>query len=171
MSLVWSTSLPFHHLILQYTCTSFHLPTATAPTIPGHPAFKLLSSHTLQTQCAIWNSYTMPWSRLRTPRPGDATGALRRQSTLDPLASPEHHEQISNSSPLRLGHDPLDSVKTPSPLRNSFEPSAVEQAANSIERAQDPMLPEQPQKRQRFSMLKYRHASDPQVRFSLLRPP
>ena len=110
----------------------------------------------------------MPWSRLRTPRPGDATGPPRRQSTIDPLASPEHHEQSSNSSTLRLGHDPLDSVKTPSPLRNSFEPSAVEQAASSIERSQDPMLPEQPQKRQRFSMLKYRHASDPQVRFSIL---
>lgn len=89
----------------------------------------------------------MPWSRLRTPKSGDTT---RRHSTI-------------YNNDLRLGRDAPESVKTPSPLRNSFEPSAVEQATSSVDRAQSPMLLEQPQKRQRFSLLKYRHASDPQV--------
>ena len=108
----------------------------------------------------------MPWSRLRTARSGDTTGGLRRHSTVDPLLFQETNEQDRNNNGLRLGHDALESVKTPSPLRNSFEPSTVEQATSSTERAQSPLLLEQPQKRQRFSMLKYRHASDPQVHLS-----
>ena len=110
----------------------------------------------------------MPWSRLRTTRSGDTTGALRRHSTIDPLLFQKHDDQSSDNNALRLGHDPLESVKTPSPLRNSFEPSAIEQATPSPERARGAMLLEQPQKRQRFSMLRYRHASDPQVGLSLL---
>lgn len=105
----------------------------------------------------------MPWSRIRTTRSGDTTGGLRRHSTIDPFVFQKHDEQ---SSTLRLGHDTLESVKTPSPLRNSFEPSMVE--ISSTEGAQSPMLLNEPQKRQRFSMLKYRHASDPQVDISFL---
>ena len=108
----------------------------------------------------------MPWSRLRTATSGDTTAALRRHSTIDPLLIQNHNEQNTiTNDPSRLGHDTLESVKTPSPLRNSFDPSAVEQATSSTERAQSSMLLDQPQKRQRFSMMKYRHASDPQVRF------
>ena len=110
----------------------------------------------------------MPWSRLLTTRSGDTTGGLRRHSTIDPLSFQRHDEHNSNNNALRLGHDALESVKTPSPLRNSFEPSAVERATPSVERAQTPVPLEQPQKRQRFSMLKYRHASDPQVYLSLM---
>lgn len=109
----------------------------------------------------------MPWSRLKTTTSGDTTGALRRHSTIDPLVIQKIDDQNTSNNALRLGHDALDSVKTPSPLRNSFEPSTVEQATSSTERAQSPMPLEQPQKRQRFSMLKYRHASDPQVDLSL----
>ena len=105
----------------------------------------------------------MPWSRLRTARSGDTTGGLRRHSTIDPLPFQSHDEHNPNRNPLRLGHDAPESVKTPSPLRNSFEPSAVDQATSSAEIAQSPMFLDQPQKRQRFSLLKYRHASDPQV--------
>ena len=108
----------------------------------------------------------MPWSRLRTTRSGDTTADLRRHSIIDPLLYQKTDEQNRNNNALRLGHDTLESVKTPSPLRNSFEPSAVEQATSSTERAQTPILLEQPQKRQRFSILKYRHASDPQVDLS-----
>ena len=104
----------------------------------------------------------MPWSRLRTTTSEDTTVALRRHSTIDPFLFRKHDE---HNSTLRLGHDAFESVKTPSPLRNSFDPSAVE--TPSTERAQSPMLLEQPQKRQRFSLLKYRHASDPQVGLSL----
>ena len=109
----------------------------------------------------------MPWSRLRTTRSGDTTENLRRHSTIDPLLFQKHNEQNRNNNALRLGHDAPESVKIPSPLRNSFEPSAVEHATSSTERAESPMLLEQPQKRQRFSILKYRHASDPQVYFPL----
>ena len=105
----------------------------------------------------------MPWSRLRTTRSGDTTNGLRRHSTIDPLSLRNHDEYDSNNSALRLGRDALESVKTPSPLRNSFEPSAVEQATSATERVQTPMLLQQSQQRHRFSMLKYRHASDPQV--------
>ena len=109
----------------------------------------------------------MPWSRLRTARSGDTTGGLRRHSTIDPLSFQNHEEHNPNNNAIRLGYDVLESVKTPSPLRNSFEPSAVEQATSSIERARHPVLLGQPQKRQRFSLLRYRHASDPQVHLSL----
>lgn len=105
----------------------------------------------------------MPWSRLRTARSGDTDGGLRRHSTIDPLPLQSHDEHNPNRNPLRLGHDVPESVKTPSPLRKSFEPSAVDQAASSAYTARSPMFPDQPQKRQRFSLLKYRHASDPQV--------
>ena len=105
----------------------------------------------------------MPWSRLRTARSGDTTAALRRHSTIDPLPFHSHDEHNPNRNPFRLGHDAPESVKTPSPLRNSFEPSAVDQATSSAEIAPSPMYPDQPQRRQRFSLLKYRHASDPQV--------
>lgn len=110
----------------------------------------------------------MPWSRLRTTRSGDTTGNIRRHSTIDPLSIQKHDEHNFNKDAISPSHDALASVKTPSPLRNSFEPSAIEHATSSIERAQSPMLLEQPQKRQRFSMLKYRHASDPQVHLSLI---
>ena len=109
----------------------------------------------------------MPWSRLRTTGSEDSTGNLSRRSTIDPLSFQKHAEQNSNNKALRLGHDALESIKTPSPLRNSFEPSAIEKAPSLTEGAESPMLLEQPQKRQRFSMLKYRHASDPQVDISL----
>ena len=109
----------------------------------------------------------MPWSRLRTARSGDTNGELRRHSTIDPLSFQKRDEHSPSSHALRIGHDALESVKTPSPLRNSFEPSAVEQATPPFESAQSSALLDQPQKRQRFSMLKYRHASDPQVDLSL----
>ena len=105
----------------------------------------------------------MPWSRLRTPRSGDTTGGPRRHSTIYPLSHQNDGDHNANNDALPFGHDAFEYVKTPSPLRNSFEPSAVEQAPSATERAQSPMLLGQPPKRQRFSMLRYRHASDPQV--------
>ena len=63
----------------------------------------------------------------------------------------------------RLGHDNHEAVKSPSPLRNSFEPPADEHATPSTDRPKTPSAQEPPPNRQRFSMLRFRHASDPQI--------
>ena len=111
----------------------------------------------------------MPWSRLRTTTSGDTTGILRRHSTIDPLSLHNCDDNHASHDTLRFGHDTLESVNTPSPLRNSFEPSAVGLITSPADKVQSSKLLDQPQKRQRFSMLRYRHASDPQVNLPLQR--
>ena len=102
----------------------------------------------------------MPWTRLRVARPSDT--ALRRHSTLDPANI--HH---AGSTEMRNSHDgAMDSLKnvrsaSPSPLRNSIDPAGAANDASFGERPPSPPLPNARQ--QRFSILKFRHASDSQL--------
>ena len=94
----------------------------------------------------------MPCSRLRTNKsggPGDLRPNMPDDQTDQPVCNDANH----------LGHDNHESVMSPSPLRSSFEPPGG-YGASSMER---PRNPEVQPKRQRFSMLQYRHRSDPQI--------
>ena len=98
----------------------------------------------------------MPWSRLRVNRPSDT--ALRRHSTLDPA-------NIPGDVRTRTSHDgdrdPMNPVRSTSPLRNSIDPAG---AANDASFGAKPVRDPSPNRRQqRFSMLKFRHASDSQL--------
>lgn len=103
----------------------------------------------------------MPWSRLRA-RPGD-TRSLRRHSTTDPTSLDHLGQQRPPQEADHLGYDRHDALKSPSPLRHSFEPSIDNQNPPSPNRPKSPGFQEQPPNRQRFSMLRFRHASDPQI--------
>ena len=102
----------------------------------------------------------MPWSRLRVTRPSDT--ALHRHSTLDPA-----NIQSAGSQEMRISHDgTMESLKnvrsaSPSPLRNSIDPAGAANDASFGERPPSPPLPNARQ--QRFSILKFRHASDSQL--------
>ena len=102
----------------------------------------------------------MPWSRLRVSRPSDT--ALRRHSTLDPA-----NIGSRGSQDMRNSHDgAMDSLNnlrsaSPSPLRNSIDPARAANDASFGERPPSPPLPNARQ--QRFSILKFRHASDSQL--------
>ena len=75
-----------------------------------------------------------------------------------------HQLQPEESSNAGAGmrQDPQPPAKTPSPLRQSFEPSATadEPLVGPTEQLDEELVPP---RRHRFSMLKYRHASDPQI--------
>ena len=103
----------------------------------------------------------MPWSRLRTNKSGDP-GDLRRHSTIEPMMPDDQTDQPVCNDANHLGHDNHESVMSPSPLRNSFEPPRG-YGASFIERPRTPAQLEAQPKRQRFSMLQYRHKSDPQI--------
>ncbi len=105
--------------------------------------------------------YNMPWSRLRANRPSDSTN--RRHSVVDTTIQtldlqPEESPSVSDGS----RKDSQTVAKAPSPLRQSFEPSATTEGApvGSVELLDQDLVPP---RRHRFSMLKYRHASDPQI--------
>ena len=100
--------------------------------------------------------YNMPWSRLRVNRPSD--GANRRHSVVDTVLQPEDSSSVNDGS----RQDPQPPPKAPSPLRQSFEPSATagDVSAGSLGQVGQDL---EPPRRHRFSMLKYRHASDPQI--------
>ena len=105
----------------------------------------------------------MPWSRLRVSRPSDT--ALRRHSTLDPA-----HIHNAGSQEMRNSHDgAMDSLNrvrsaSPSPLRNSIDPAGAATDASFGERPPRPPSPPLPNPRQqRFSILRFRHASDSQL--------
>lgn len=115
-----------------------------------------------QYQCYTTDIFKMPWSRLQTNGPGDMS-SLRRHSTIDPTTFDLQSEQLALNDANHLGHDTADIVKSPSPLRNSFEPPQDARATPSTETPRSPALQEQPPNRQRFSMLRFRHASDPQI--------
>jgi hypothetical protein len=107
----------------------------------------------------------MPWSRLRTNKSGDP-GGLRRYSTIEPTRPDGQIDQPASSEELGTNHLGLDcheSVMSPSPLRQSFEPPKGDGASSSIETPRIPAQLEVQPKRQRFSMLQYRHKSDPQI--------
>lgn len=104
----------------------------------------------------------MPWSRTRANRPGDL-GSLRRHSTIDTTILDQHNEPTKPNAANHLGSDTIEAVKLPSPLRNSFEPPEEEQDAVTRDRPRSPVAREHIPNRQRFSMLKFRHASDPQI--------
>lgn len=104
----------------------------------------------------------MPWSRLRTHKAGDM-GSLHRHSTVDPTMSDQEGEQMNPNDANHLGHNHHEADKSPSPLRNSFEPPAYQHATLSTEKSNSPNTQDHPPNRQRFSMLRFRHASDPQI--------
>ncbi len=96
----------------------------------------------------------MPWSRLRANRPSDA--ALRRHSTLDP-ANIAGDARSSQDAAI----DPPNLARSSSPLRNSIDPTG---AANDASFGEKTLRPPSPNPRQqRFSVLKFRHASDSQL--------
>ncbi|KAL8829270.1 MAG: hypothetical protein Q9191_002101 [Dirinaria sp. TL-2023a] len=98
----------------------------------------------------------MPWSRLRVNRPSDA--ALRRHSTLDPANIPG---DARTSTSHDGGVDPMNPVRSSSPLRNSIDPAG---AAIDDSFGAKPLRDPSPNRRQqRSSMLKFRHASDSQL--------
>ena len=105
--------------------------------------------------------YNMPWSRLRPNRPSD--GANRRHSVIDTsIQTQQLLQQDSSSVSDGSRQDPQPPTKAPSPLRQSIEPSTSQDGIlGRAGRPPSPDLP--PPRRQRFSMLKYRHASDPQI--------
>ena len=94
-------------------------------------------------------------------RPSD--GANRRHSVIDTSVQTQQlHLQDSSSVSDGSRQDPQPPTKAPSPLRQSIEPPASQDGVSaSVEASLSPDLP--PPRRQRFSMLKYRHASDPQI--------
>ena len=102
----------------------------------------------------------MPWNPLRTTKGGDP-GGLRRHSTIDSTQPTEPAVEHASNDINRLDHDSLDVLTSPSPPKNSFEPPVAEDATGT---SQAPFYEElQPPKRNRFSMLSYRHRSDPQI--------
>ncbi|KAL6717130.1 hypothetical protein ACLMJK_005045 [Lecanora helva] len=103
----------------------------------------------------------MPWGRTRINKPAEPA-SVRRHSTVDNAIIDLQNELLVPNDTNHLGPDGVDTVKSPSPspLRNSFEPPADEQPQD---RPKSPVRREQPPNRQRFSMLKFRHASDPQI--------
>lgn len=104
----------------------------------------------------------MPWSRPRPSKPGE-TGSLRPINTTDKAIHGQHDEKIPPTGSDRLGSDAIDAQKSPSPLKKSFEPPKEEQSTLTRERPRSPVTREQIPSRQRFSMLRFRHASDPQI--------
>ena len=98
----------------------------------------------------------MPWSRRNVNRPSDM--ALRRHSTLDPANIANGSQEMRNS--YDGGMDPLNNVRSASPLRKSIDPAG---AANDASFGEKPPSPQLLNARQRFSILKFRHASDSQL--------
>lgn len=96
----------------------------------------------------------MPWSRLRVSKTSDQ--ALRRHSTIDDSQLERHSENPTLNDDERLGRDaecPTENLKAPlDALANTAD----------IGRLSTPTVQER-NPRQRFSMLKFRHASDSQL--------
>jgi len=102
----------------------------------------------------------MPWNRRRVERPGERS--LRRRSDLDPSQRP------TSFAPVNYGSETqgLRADDTPRRIRDSVVSlSAVRDRGNSLlfDRAESPPTQERPSKQHRFSMLKFRHASDSQL--------
>ena len=103
----------------------------------------------------------MPWSRLRVNRSSD--GSLRRHSTIDPI-------QLRGQSVNDFAHEAnamvMNVIPTPEPpptAQGLAEPTNVSVDGASIVRPSSPALRERNPRQQRFSMLKFRHASDSQL--------
>ncbi|KAL9131532.1 MAG: hypothetical protein Q9217_000546 [Psora testacea] len=101
----------------------------------------------------------MPWTRLRPAQAKDVR-RMRRHSTIDPTVLQEH-DALGTSRLQRSS--PQLAIISPSPLRNSFEPQAIEYPIDGRNSPQTPAAQEPPPRRQRFSMLAKRHVSDPQI--------
>ncbi len=103
----------------------------------------------------------MPWSRLRVNRPTD--GGLRRHSTIDPT-------QLRIASENYDAHD-ANTMLT-DPLQTSDPPPIVQEPVETVEaltdgafmaRPSSPAVRDRIPRQQRFSMLRFRHASDSQL--------
>ena len=101
----------------------------------------------------------MPWSRLRVNRPTDGG---RRSSFVE--TAPVRDQQETQGHSIVPPHDANSNVKSPSPLRQSIDPSNVDaESPDVIESPTETDSSQTPRRRQRFSMLRYKHASDPQL--------
>ncbi len=103
----------------------------------------------------------MPWSRLRVNRPTD--GALRRHSTIDPT---QLRGESENNDAHHANAMIMDSMQIPGP------PPVVREPVESVESLVDgasmgglssSAVRDRNPRQQRFSMLRFRHASDSQL--------
>lgn len=104
----------------------------------------------------------MPWSR-RVRRPNDQDNTLRRHSTIDIPQSERRDEDARGIDPDFFPPDSSQSGETPPALASvTKQTTAVDQASTpTISKSLDIRDPiRQPQ---RFSLLRFKHASDPQL--------
>lgn len=105
----------------------------------------------------------MPW-HLRPPGKANGDG-LRRYSTLE--ASNSRHSEDMFRTNSSMGHLPLNSSGSvgPSPLsqESGFLPPSHAGHENRSEAPLSTTRPPQATRQNRFSLLKFRHASDPQL--------
>ena len=99
----------------------------------------------------------MPWGRLRPNRPTESSNNGRRYSFIDP---PSLYPPITSGSDHGVRQDPRLPSKVPSPLRNSIDPAHID---GDVGNDMTDMESLEPPPKRRFSMLKNRHASDPQI--------
>lgn len=95
----------------------------------------------------------MPWTRLRANKP---SAGLRRHSTINPseVIHDDYLPPDGGSSQLEL-----TSTVGPSP-RNRHSVMALDGVENTLEKTCSPPVQEQTLKHQRFSILRFKHASD-----------
>lgn len=123
----------------------------------------------------------MPWKSLR-PNPGDGSTS-KRHSTLFTTSDVRHSEQNPRPSPTRSPLARRQSDNGPRPyVETSLQQAPLiggagaygQQLNTTNDAVPDPTLPSstesiQPVRRNRFSMLRFRHASDPQLSASYAR--
>ena len=103
----------------------------------------------------------MPWTRLRVTRPEEKE--LRRHSVLNPTDITASSSELSSqhatnvppveSNPPRMSHRVRDSIVSLSAVNEAPPP----------ERPASPPIQERNPKHRRFSVLRFRHASDSQL--------
>ena len=104
----------------------------------------------------------MSRTHIRTSTSGDIANT-RPHSTIEDAIADQHGEQIASDESNHLDPGIIEAVKSPSPLRKSFEPPVEKQAKLSRDNLKSHIARGQVPARQRFSMLRFRHASDPQI--------
>ena len=104
----------------------------------------------------------MPWSRTLV-KGSVEMGRFRPQGSLDRALHNQTDEEALPPVADRLAPNATDSMNSPSPLRTSFDTIEGEQSALAHTGSRSPFKREPFPNRQRFSMLRFRHASDPQI--------
>ena len=103
----------------------------------------------------------MPWSRLRVSRPTD--GGLRRHSTIDPIQLRSQSENEDSHHANAMVMDSLPNLEPPLAPEQLAEPFGASLLGATTARPSSPAVRERNPKQQRFSMLRFRHASDSQL--------